>query len=139
MRDAFRPAMPFFKPCLHGPRRRIQPWLMLGALLAALLWAVTLRAAPAPPSGAAREKLDVVVLLDNSGSMLRENGRPGNDAHFTRLTAVQYLVEKMAPGDRIALVTFDSTVHTDPDALARRVLQAVVPDAALQTPPPPAP
>lgn len=70
----------------------------------------------APARAASREAMDVVVLLDNSGSMAKNSTAPGNDERFMRVTAVQYLLEKMAPGDRIGLVTFDSVVHTDPAA-----------------------
>lgn len=66
-----------------------------------------------PACAARREPIDVVLLLDNSGSMARQPNASGSDERFMRVTAVQYLLEKMAPGDRAAVVTFDSRVHTD--------------------------
>jgi Mg-chelatase subunit ChlD len=84
------------------------PWLIGCLLLTALTHA------PAWPAD--RERLDVVVVLDNSGSMHREGGAPGNDERFMRVTALQYLLEKMGPGDRAALVTFDTKAHADPEA-----------------------
>ena len=87
--------------------RRVRQVLGIG-----LAWLLLLGSAQA----ATREKLDVVLLLDNSGSMHREGKAAGNDERFMRVTAVQYLLEKMAPGDRAALVTFDTDAHTDPQA-----------------------
>ena len=84
--------------------------IVLAVSLLLLLFAFT------PAHAASREQMDVVVLLDNSGSMAKNGHLPGNDERFMRVTAVQYLLEKMAPGDRIGLVTFDSVVHTDPAA-----------------------
>src|SRR6476661_5144495 len=84
------------------------PWLICCLLLTAF--------AHAPAWPADRERLDVVVVLDNSGSMHREGGVPGNDERFMRVTALQYLLEKMGPGDRAALVTFDTEAHADPEA-----------------------
>ena len=64
------------------------------------------------PARAARERLDVVLLLDNSGS-LRQKDHKGTDEGFMRIAAMQYLLEKMQAGDRVALVTFDNNANTD--------------------------
>ena len=69
-----------------------------------------------PRPALAQGNMDLTLLLDNSGSMSRLGGGPGNDADFMRVSAVQYLLEKMAPGDRVALITFDSAIHEDPTA-----------------------
>src|SRR5215469_6404006 len=66
----------------------------------------------APVRAAAHEPVDIVILLDNSTSMrILDNGQPGTDMQFMRLTAVQYLLEKLAPQDRLAVLTFDTTVQ----------------------------
>jgi hypothetical protein len=67
--------------CSLLPRSGRSRWLF-GCLLLAVL-------ALAPARAADREKLDVVVVLDNSGSMHREGSAPGNDERFMRVTALQ--------------------------------------------------
>lgn len=93
--------------------------------------ALTILFSAAPAYAVSRARMDVVVLLDNSGSMHREGKTPGNDERFMRVAAVQYLLEKMAPGDRAALVTFDSVVHLDPAASHLRNISAPGVEAAF--------
>jgi Mg-chelatase subunit ChlD len=68
------------------------------------------------PCYAARERMDVVLLVDNSGSMYPGRQLPGNDPHYVRATAVQYLLERMSPGDRLALVLFATEPLVPPGA-----------------------
>lgn len=61
------------------------------------------------------QPLDVLVLLDESGSMYgndRPEGAPGRvvaqDPEFLRYTAIQCLARKLRPGDQLAVVPFGS-------------------------------
>jgi Ca-activated chloride channel family protein len=62
---------------------------------------VRLRVSAEQAKGLARPPLSLVLVVDTSGSMV---GDPIADAR----TAALAMVEALAPGDRIAIVTFDS-------------------------------
>lgn len=64
-----------------------------------MVLAVLLAGAPAIASA---DERDVVLVLDNSGSMRR------NDPHFLALLAAQGLVERQPEGVRVALIAFDA-------------------------------
>jgi Ca-activated chloride channel family protein len=80
-----------------------------------------IEAPPAPEVD--RQPLDVVAVIDRSGSM-------GGEPLHSVLRAVAQLLRSAAAGDRIAVVVFDDDVevivpldhHTDVEAVARRVL-----------------
>ncbi|RYG37530.1 VWA domain-containing protein [bacterium] len=61
--------------------------------------------------GLASQPLDVVVMLDESGSMYgnARRGVTAQDPAFLRYAAAQCLVRKLRPGDRLSVVPFGST------------------------------
>jgi len=74
------------------------------AVLAALACAAQAQPPePTPPSGSAA--LDVVLVLDNSGSMRQ------NDPGFLMRLAMTSFASRLGPDARLALVSFDEKVH----------------------------
>jgi len=94
------------------------------ACIAVLALALAALALPALPAAAAsaQQSLDVVLLIDNSGSM------DWNDPDGLRWSAGQLFVDLAAPGDRIAAVTFAGDVVPLGDA--QRGVLAPISDAA---------
>jgi len=88
---------------------RVLPWLRGGAL------ALVIVAASRPQSGSAlttvsSNGVDIVIALDNSGSMRCEDSRPRN-----RLTVAKACIAKFVegrPDDRIGVVAFASSAAT---------------------------
>ncbi|MFZ4718369.1 MAG: vWA domain-containing protein [Ilumatobacteraceae bacterium] len=85
---------------------------------------VLLELAAPPAPVAERKAIDVVAVIDRSGSM-------GGDPLAAVLHSVEMLVRLLGPDDRLAVVTFDDQVdlvlplaHHDPDQAAR-VLRGV--------------
>lgn len=81
-----------------------RPALLGFCVWTATLWAVALPA-QAQAGPAAQEAEDVVVVVDNSGSMRR------NDPDSLALLAVQRFVERRAADTRVALLVFDETAR----------------------------
>ena len=80
-------------------RRGVVPTLL--ALAVWLTLSVPGRVNAEPPGGA-----DVVLLLDRSGSMQK------NDPDGLAGTGARLFADMLDPGDRVAVITFDSTAHT---------------------------
>ncbi|HWI51790.1 MAG TPA: VWA domain-containing protein [Symbiobacteriaceae bacterium] len=76
----------------------------LAAFLAAVLTAALLLATPRPARAEAAEPVqaDLILLLDRSGSMVK------NDPQGLTDTGPQVLVDMLDPGDRVAIVAFDT-------------------------------
>ena len=76
----------------------------LAALLAAVLTAALLLVTPRPARAEAAEPVqaDLILLLDRSGSMVKNDPRGLTD------TGPQVLVDMLDPGDRVAIVAFDT-------------------------------
>ena len=55
-----------------------------------------------------RDGLDVVVLLDDSGSLYGNKKSAAQDPAFVRLSAIQCLARKLRPTDRLAVIPFGS-------------------------------
>lgn len=97
-----------------SPLARLRLALLTTALLVALLPAAVTRAVVA----GATQNLDVVLLIDNSGSMA------DNDGDGLRWSAAQLFVDLAAPGDRLAAFAFASEV-TPLGSAASGALQSI--------------
>jgi Ca-activated chloride channel family protein len=97
--------------CDDPPRPRV-PHLELSATATAGLvldkdtsqLAIRIRVAAGSLAAEARQPLDLVLVLDTSGSMV------GAPIEATRAAAIR-LIDRLSPGDRFAVVAFDSTAR----------------------------
>ncbi|HRF60306.1 MAG TPA: vWA domain-containing protein [Fimbriimonadaceae bacterium] len=80
-----------------------QRWIWRGFCWVVLGFALILRAC-----AAFTKPLDVVLVVDESGSMYGWGPVSPQDPAFFRYTAVQYVLRKMLPDDRLAVVAFGS-------------------------------
>lgn len=80
-------------------RRRFTAWCLIILLVASLF---AFEARPAESAPASADPIDVVMLIDSSGSMSKSD--PGQ----LNLTASHMLIDLLSPGDRVSLVDFDS-------------------------------
>lgn len=92
--------------------------LALAILVMIVLPALLPAAAPGTALAGATRNLDVVLLIDNSGSMA------SNDAEGLRWSAAQLFVDLAAPGDRVAAIAFASQV-TPLGSAANGTLQTI--------------
>ncbi len=91
------------------PIRRL--W-MLFVLILALLWPGGQAAAQPMPQASPPDSVDVVLLIDDSGSMSdwwADGRRPPNDPDGLRHSAARLFIDLARPGDRIAVISFHTT------------------------------
>jgi Mg-chelatase subunit ChlD len=88
-------------PTVSRGRGRAYP-----ALLALLLLLLTIPAIPAQAEPATDGGADLVIVLDRSGSMAT------NDPQDLAVTGARVLLDMLDPGDRVAVVAFDTTART---------------------------
>ncbi|MGE5561106.1 MAG: vWA domain-containing protein [Chloroflexota bacterium] len=80
-------------------QRGFTAWCLIILLVASLfVW----QTGPATAAPTAAAPVDVVVLIDSSGSMSK------SDPSQLSLTASRMMIDLLAPGDRIALIDFDT-------------------------------
>ncbi|MEW6439869.1 MAG: vWA domain-containing protein [bacterium] len=84
----------------HRPPARRVPLRGAASVLLVLLTAVSARSSPAETSG-----LDVVLCID------RSSGMEQTDPHGSRLEGARLFVSLLRPGDRLALVAYDTAVE----------------------------
>lgn len=89
----------------------------LGFLLLCTAWAPALASSPDGPGGG---PLDIVLVLDNSGSMQK------NDPSFLMPKVAVNFLESLSPDDRLAMIFFDT------DAKVVQPLQSLVDTVARQ-------
>jgi hypothetical protein len=134
-RSRFRVACNLKRPQTGAGRRltngRLAQTVALCGLLAAACSGAACSGAAVRSAGSTRPGLDIVVLLDNSADAASAS-MPGADGRTKRLEALQVIENRLAPGDRLAVVAFDAAVHTPSSRLqelsepARETLDASV-------------
>ncbi len=87
-------------------------WVAALLALAILLPGVHVSAQPAAQTADPYAPIDVVLLIDDSGSMSdwwADGRRPPNDPEGLRHSAARLFVDLARPGDRIAVISFHTT------------------------------